>query len=219
MSVERPFFPGHEPAHVLALAPELPLELEGPPEHLPVERAGEAAVAGEGHDRDRLHLAPLQERDRAHARRRAGDAADQLEHPVGVRAHRLDPGLRTAEPGRGDELHRLRDLPRVADGADPPLQVLDVRHQLADEALLLLDVEGVLELADLGVQLLLGLVGDVLRLADRVEHGLLGEQVLAPLLLEPRHLRRRDVVEVPVDPGPQRHDLLLHRDTARTAAG
>ena len=101
-------------------------EREGVAKHLRVERAREPAVAGQRQDRDRaLLLAPLEQRQAAHGRARPGGADHQLHHPVGVRAHRLDPRLRPAQPRAGDELHRLRDLARVPDRPDPALEVLD----------------------------------------------------------------------------------------------
>jgi len=51
-----------------------------------------------------------------------------LEHAVRVRPHRLDAQLRTAQPRGRDELHRARELARVGDRADAPLQVLSRRH-------------------------------------------------------------------------------------------
>src|SRR5262249_21897237 len=57
-------------------------------------------------------------------RRASGRVAQNLHHllRVGTRGdHTL---LRAAEPGRGDHLHRLRDLPHVFDGAHPPSEVL-----------------------------------------------------------------------------------------------
>jgi len=72
-----------------------------------------------------LLLMALEQRQPAHRRAGARRADHQLHHPVGIRAHGLDPGLRTAEPRGGDELHRLRDLARVPDRADPALQVLN----------------------------------------------------------------------------------------------
>ena len=118
-----------EPAHVLALAAQAPLEREARPEHLRVEAACEAAVAGDGDDRDRLHVALLEERQVPDGRARARDALHQLSHRVRVRAHRLDPRLGAPQAGARDELQRLRDLARVPDRADPALQVLDRCHQ------------------------------------------------------------------------------------------
>src|SRR5204862_8010798 len=39
--------------------------------------------------------------------------------------------LRALELRRGDELHRLRDLARVRNGADPPFQLAGLRHYSA----------------------------------------------------------------------------------------
>ena len=60
------------------------------------------------------------------------------------------------------------------------------------------------------LELLDDLVRQVLLLTDRLENVSLGPQELAQLVLEPRHLGRRNVVEVAVDPRVDRDDLLLH---------
>src|SRR4029077_2698734 len=78
----------------------------------------------------------------------------------------------------------------------------------------LLHVEHAREALQLGVQLPLELVGDLLLLADRVEDRLLRPHVLAQLVLEARHLRDGHLVEVAVDPGEDRDHLLLHRPRA-----
>ena len=106
----------HDEVRLLSLPAQLPFERERPPDDLRVEGAGEAAVAGERHHGHLLDLlALLQQRQSADGSARAPDAGDQLAHRLGVGPHRLDPGLRTAKPGGGDELHRLRDLARVLD--------------------------------------------------------------------------------------------------------
>ena len=121
--------PDGEPRHFLPLGPYLPLELEGPPQHLAVERPGEAAVAGDDDEGDPPDLVPLlQERKVPQRGRRARRADHQLLHPVGVRPHLLDAALRTPQPGAGDQLERLRDLARVADGRDPPPEILERGH-------------------------------------------------------------------------------------------
>ena len=120
---------GH-PADLLSFASEVALERGAPADHLRVEGAGEAAVARDRHERHRLHrVALLEERDPADGRARPGGAGHQLEHPVGVRAHRLDSRLRLAELRSRNELERARDLPRVRDGADPPADVLRRRYE------------------------------------------------------------------------------------------
>ncbi len=50
-----------EPAHVLALGAETPLEHKCSAEDLGIERARQATVAGERDDRDGLHLALLEQ--------------------------------------------------------------------------------------------------------------------------------------------------------------
>ena len=135
----------------------LPLELERPAKHLPGEGAREAAVAGEDEQRDTPDIAPLQERKVAKRSRGARRADHELLHSIGVRPHLFDPLLGAAQARARDELERLRDLARVSDRRDPPADVLE-RCQL-DECAFFLDVEAVLELLDLGVQLL----GEVVR--------------------------------------------------------
>jgi len=106
----------------------LPLELERAPQHLPVERPGEAAVAAEDDDPDLPLLAPLHERQVAKRRRLARGADHELLHTVCVGPHLLDAVLRAPQARARDELERLRDLARVADGGDPPPDVLEARH-------------------------------------------------------------------------------------------
>jgi hypothetical protein len=118
-----------EPTHVEAFLAQVALDGERAPEDLAVERAGEAAVSRDRHDRGRaLVFAPLEQRDRAHRSGRPRDAAHQLEHAVGVGPHRLDPLLGAAQLRRGDELHGPRDLLRVGDRPDAALGVLNRRH-------------------------------------------------------------------------------------------
>src|ERR671930_302016 len=81
----------------------------------------------------------------------------------------------------------------------------------ADERLFALDVEALLELVELRVQLLRRLVRQVAAFADGLQDRPLGTQVLAQLVLKPRHLWNGNVVEIAVHAGVQRGDLLLHR--------
>ena len=118
-----------DPAHALPLRLERALERERAPQDLRVERAGEPAVAGQRHDRDRLHALPLLEEREPHGRRRPPHSGDELVHRLRVRPERVDPLLGAPQLRRGDELHRARDLARVADGLDPPLEVLNRRHE------------------------------------------------------------------------------------------
>jgi hypothetical protein len=88
-----------DPAHLRPVASQLTLERESATEHLRVEGAREPAVAGERRDRDRPDLvALLKERQPSHGRARTRRPGHQLDHTVGVRAHRLDPLLRAAQP-------------------------------------------------------------------------------------------------------------------------
>ena len=163
-----PLLADGDPPHRLPLGHERPLEGERAADHLAVERAREAAVAGQRHDQDGLdRLALLQERQRPHRRGSATDAGDEIAHRVGVRAHRLDPRLGPPQLRGGDELERAGDLPRVGDGLDPPLEILDRRH-LAGDPLLLHDAEALDELRERRIELRHGLVAEVLRLADLV---------------------------------------------------
>src|SRR3954464_5556367 len=81
----------------------------------------------------------------------------------------------------------------------------------SDETGVLLDREALLELLDRGRQLLLQLVREVFLLTDLLVDGALRAQVLTELVLEAGDLGGRDVVEVAVDPGEDRDDLLLDR--------
>src|SRR5439155_16875772 len=102
-----------EPAHLLPLRAQRALEREGAAEDLTVERAGEAAVAGERDDRDPARLPLLEQRQAAQRRGRTRGAGRQFLHPVGVVAELDDPLLGPPQPRRSDELHRLGDLARV----------------------------------------------------------------------------------------------------------
>jgi len=70
----------------------------------------------------------LHEREVPERRRCARRPDHQLLHPVGVRPHRFDPRLRTAQACTRDELERLGDLARVLDRRDPPADVLQRGH-------------------------------------------------------------------------------------------
>ena len=65
----------------------------------------------------------------ASARLRRAQTRIEAMRPYADTMRELIAGVgRAAQAGRGDELHRLRDLARVLDGADAPLQVLDAGH-------------------------------------------------------------------------------------------
>src|SRR4051812_25344383 len=72
-------------------------------------------------------------------------------------------------------------------------------------------LEPALDLLELRLQLRAGLVGQVARFADRLVDRALRPQMLAELVLEPRHVLGRDVVEVAVDARIERNGLLFHR--------
>ena len=144
---------GDEPADLDAIASELAFERKRTPQDLRVEGAREASVGRDRQQGDALHVLPTLEQRQPHRPGRPRGDPHQLEHPVGVGPHRLDAGLRAPQPSRGDELERLGDLLRIADGTDPPLQVLDGGH-LAPGERLLLHREGIRELLDLFAKLL-----------------------------------------------------------------
>ena len=180
------------------------------PEDLRVERAGEATVAGERQDRHRLYLPALEQRQPVDRRRGTRRPDHQLHHPVGERAHRLDPQLRAAKAGARDELHRLRDLSRVGDGADAPPEILNCCHLLAQRGGLGRR-EAVGDLLQLHAELLAELVRDLLLLPHLGVDRALRPQVLAELVLVARDVLDGDRVEVAVRAGVDRHHLLLER--------
>src|SRR6266545_5786900 len=120
----RALAPDGQPAHVHPLALQLPIRRRCAPKDLRVERAGEAAVARNRNNRRGPHFATLQKRQTAHRGARPRGARHQLQHAIGIWAHRLDPLLRSAQPGGGDQLHRLGQLARVRDRADAPAKFL-----------------------------------------------------------------------------------------------
>src|SRR4030095_4477446 len=71
-------------------------------------------------------------------------------------------------------------------------------------------VEALLELLERPGELLGKLVRQVAALGDLLVDAPLRAQVLAELVLEPRDVRYRDVVEEAVDARVDRHHLLLH---------
>src|SRR6185312_9341613 len=120
--------PGGQPFHLDPISAQLALERECPPEDLRIERACQPAVGGDRQQRDAADVLPALEQRQPHRAGGLGGDAHQLEHPVGVGPHRVDARFGSTEAGRGDELERLGDLLRIADGADPTLQVLDGGH-------------------------------------------------------------------------------------------
>jgi hypothetical protein len=118
-----------EPAHLLPLGLQLALQRERATEYLRVEGPGKTAVAHQRDDRDRLLvLARLEERQSAYGRARPRRPRHQLEHAVGIRAHRLDARLGPLQLGGGNQLEGACDLARVAHRADAPLDVLYRGH-------------------------------------------------------------------------------------------
>ena len=62
------------------------------------------------------------------APRRRGEVREHRGHALGVGPRGLGRLLRAAQLGRGDHLHRLRDLLRGLHGGDADLEVLEARH-------------------------------------------------------------------------------------------
>ena len=120
-----------DPPHLLAFRLQRALERERTPEDLRVEGAREAAVSGQRDDRDRLDALPLLEEREADRGRRPPHSGDELVHRLGVRPERADPLLGAPQLRRGHELHRARDLARVADRLDSALEVLNRGHAIA----------------------------------------------------------------------------------------
>src|SRR5262249_23595759 len=124
-----------------------------------------------------------------------------------------------AQLRRRDELERAGDLARVGDGANPPLEILNRSQalsslsrgsaQLTRQPLLLLDVEALREALECLLELRHRLVAEALRPADGGVDRALRPERFAELLLEARHLGHRHRVEIAVDAGPDRDDLLL----------
>ena len=127
VSVERPFLPTASQRTSLPSCAQLALERERAPQHLRVERAGEPAVARERHDGHR----PTSPRAAASSGRPRTELAARPTPAISsliVSAYgRIASIRRLGAPQlrRRDELHRARDLARVADGADAALDVLD----------------------------------------------------------------------------------------------
>jgi hypothetical protein len=94
-----------------------------------VEGAAEALVGGD-HDQQRAAAAAvLQQRVRLGVGTR-GEGVEDLHHLARVRPGREHRFLGAAELGRGDHLHRLGDLLRALDAADPSPDVGQGGHRL-----------------------------------------------------------------------------------------
>src|SRR3954471_2970565 len=146
---------GGEELERLALALELGGMAHAGAHDLRVERAGQAAVAGDQQDADRgLGLVLLEDREARHVLRRLGGLARHPPDRARVGPQVLDALLGAAQPRGGDHLHRARDLLDVLDRPDPVLDVL-LRHGLRGRARgLLLALLGLLLLAAVLVALL-----------------------------------------------------------------
>ncbi len=96
-----------------------------------VERAGQAAVRGEHHQHRVVGLPHVEER--VHVLRvvllgAGGHHREHVERLERIRTQLGDRLLRPSKTGRGDQLHRARDLLRVLDAADALADVFEVRH-------------------------------------------------------------------------------------------
>ena len=104
-------------------------EFERAPQHVGVERAAQAALAG-SHQHQNAFLGPLRQQrklfgifDARH--RRAQHFAD----PAGIRPQRHRRLLRAPQPRRGDELHRARDLLGILHRANAPPEIEKCGHR------------------------------------------------------------------------------------------
>ena len=177
-----PALAADQPPDLDSLSLEIALERERAAQDLGVEGAGQPAVARERHERHCARLAALEQRQPVYVPDRPRGRGDQLEHTVGVGAHRHDPLLCPPELGGRDQLHRFGDLVRGADRANPSLDVLLGCHDvvgLENQAELLFDVESVLELLQLRLEPGGQLVGEILRLADLLQDRPFAAQLLA----------------------------------------
>ena len=112
---------------------DLPLLLaqkfERAPQHVGVERAAQAALAGSHQHQHALLGALRQQRkllgilDARHRR------AQNFANPAGVGPQRHGRFLRAPQPGRGDEFHRARDLLRILHRANAPPEIEKCGHR------------------------------------------------------------------------------------------
>src|SRR5882762_1947189 len=101
-----------------------------------VERAAQAPVRRDEDDRGALHaVRRLAQQGEPLRERRRVEIADDLRERLRVGSRADDAILGALQLRRGDELHRLRDLARVLDGADAPLQLTGLRHYRLPSAL------------------------------------------------------------------------------------
>ena len=94
---------------------------------------------------------------------RGGEIGEHRLHARGVGPRRLGRRLRAPELRRGHHLHGLGDLLRRLDRGDAVAQLLQRRHGARSR-------EGLGEFVDGGLQLVAGLLGDFLLVADGVEN-------------------------------------------------
>ena len=162
--------------HLVALGALAPLELERAPQHLPVERPGEAAVAGDDDERDAL------DRRAAAAARDSGTTTPRAPCRPSAPAS----GRRTAASPRCAPAHGAAVPPATSSSAFVILRVFltdVIRRRMSwrmpsdAAALSSWTLKRVLELLDLGVQLLGEIVRQVAGLADLLVDRALGTQV------------------------------------------
>ena len=102
---------------------------DGGTQHARVIAAGQAAVAGDHHQRRARYVLMGLEQRVVHRAGGARQVGDQLRQLLGVRLGRHGAFERGLKTGRGDELHRPRDLADVAHRLAPFDEDSSVRHR------------------------------------------------------------------------------------------
>ena len=194
MSVERPFLPTATQRTVLPSASQRALERERAAEDLRVERAGEAAVARQRDDRDRLDALALLRAAAARApttRARPTPAISSLIVSAYGRIASIRACARRSFAAATSSIARVilrvlrtERIRRLRSWTAPCAQ--------PDEALLLLDVEAARRTARAPRRASAAVSSDEVARSRGSPRRIvaLGAQVLAQLVLEARHLRR-----------------------------
>ena len=131
-----------------------------------VEGAAQAAVGGGDDHRCTSSLpVPASSLGPVPPLKRGAERGQHALHALGIGPGRLGLLLRAAQLGRGHHLHGRGDLLRRLDAADPVPQVLETGHGEAGDPL----GEGLGEVVEEGVQLVVGLLDDLALVADRVQ--------------------------------------------------
>lgn len=187
-------------------------KLLGFAEHVAVETACKPTIRRDHNDDGTLHLV-MRDQQRLGIERGVFRRADQhvgdavsprkrIEHTVGG----------ATDLRRRDHLHRARNLLRRGDGVDSPFYVVKVGHMIPT---LHRRRKLGLERLDSGIQLGLGLVGELLLGLDALNDGRLRRmQVLDELATEANNIGNRDIVEVAVTASIDGDSLIVegHRD-------